>query len=172
MNHNYKNIDGWFDFETIYNKMVSKAVDGSVFVEIGLLKGKSFNYLATELVNRNIDVELHGIDKLLLTEFIETLPRYSDKKIKISLHQMDSIKASKCYEDKSIDFLFIDSDHTYEYTLQEIKAWLPKVKDGGYIGGHDYVKEYPGVIKAVNEIFVGLKELKIIGSGWLYYNVG
>jgi len=71
-----------------------------------------------------------------------------------------SVNASKKIEDESLDFVYIDANHAYEYALQDLKAWLPKVKIGGFIGGHDYdnnkekIKttgaEY-GVQKAVNE---------------------
>ena len=64
------------------------------------------------------------------------------------------------FNDKSIDFIFFDSEHSEEYAMKEIKAWYPKVKIGGYMGGHDYVcfvhpdpKYVIGVGKAVNKIF-------------------
>jgi predicted O-methyltransferase YrrM len=62
----------------------------------------------------------------------------------------DSISAAAQVEDGSLDFVFIDGDHTYEACKRDIIAWLPKVKDGGWITGHDY-HEFPGVKKAVDE---------------------
>lgn len=75
---------------------------------------------------------------------------------------------AKEFEDGSIDFVFIDADHSYKSVKKDILAWLPKVKKGGIIAGHDYEHEtydeqyinedghgdrHHGVIKAVNEIF-------------------
>ena len=67
---------------------------------------------------------------------------------------MDSIEASKKYEDNSIDFVFIDANHDYDYVKKDIEAWFPKVKTGGVIAGHDYHKHWKGVVKAVDEFFL------------------
>jgi predicted O-methyltransferase YrrM len=57
------------------------------------------------------------------------------------------------YEDGSLDFVFIDADHSYKATKELILAYLPKMAVGGTIAGHDFSSEWPGVMKAVNEIF-------------------
>jgi predicted O-methyltransferase YrrM len=54
-------------------------------------------------------------------------------------------------DNKSLDFVFIDADHGYESVKKDILAWLPKVKNGGLISGHDI--NLPGVYQAVNEFF-------------------
>jgi len=72
--------------------------------------------------------------------------------------RMMSHEAVPKIEDNSLDFAFIDGDHSYEGTSLDIKLWLPKVKKGGWIGGHDYKHEsrpdLHGVDKAVEEAFV------------------
>jgi hypothetical protein len=61
---------------------------------------------------------------------------------------------AKHYEDNSLDFVFIDAAHDYESVRQDILTWLPKIKKGGYIGGHDFrFDENIGVYEAVNDIF-------------------
>jgi predicted O-methyltransferase YrrM len=64
-----------------------------------------------------------------------------------------SIEAAKQFENKSVDFVFIDAAHEYEDVQNDIEAWLPKIKTGGIIAGHDYIPTYPGVMRAVNEKF-------------------
>jgi hypothetical protein len=66
-----------------------------------------------------------------------------------------SFNASQTIQDKSLDYVFIDAEHTYEGVSADIKLWLPKVKPGGWIGGHDYgnLPRFPGVQKAVDEAF-------------------
>jgi len=54
--------------------------------------------------------------------------------------------------DCSLDYVFIDADHQYESVKKDILAWLPKIKPGGIIAGHDYVSDF-GVDKAVQEQF-------------------
>lgn len=69
----------------------------------------------------------------------------------------DSLEAAKDFEDGSLDFVFIDADHTYEGCKADILAWSPKVKEGGWISGHDFRNpNYPswGVEKAVAELVV------------------
>jgi predicted O-methyltransferase YrrM len=68
--------------------------------------------------------------------------------------KMDSAVAARKYQDESIDLVFIDGDHSYDGCLRDIKAWLPKVKKGGWICGHDYNHPKQGnVKKAVDEMF-------------------
>lgn len=57
------------------------------------------------------------------------------------------------FEDNSIDFLFIDTLHTYEDTLTMLKAFIPKVRKGGTLAGHDCLADrYPGLVQAVQEM--------------------
>jgi predicted O-methyltransferase YrrM len=46
-------------------------------------------------------------------------------------------EASTLFQDESFDLVFIDADHTYEGVAQDIKDWMPKLKKGGYLFGHD-----------------------------------
>ncbi len=65
------------------------------------------------------------------------------------------------YEDNSFDYVYIDSDHRYEPTVNDIKIWWPKVKKGGILAGHDYNSRNKlyGVVEAVDE-FVEANNLK------------
>ena len=51
---------------------------------------------------------------------------------------MDSIEASKKFEDNSIDFIHFDGNHNADYVRDEIFAWQPKLKKDSVIAGHDY----------------------------------
>ena len=66
--------------------------------------------------------------------------------------RMKSVDAAKLYDDKSLDLVFIDAGHTYDDVQADIKAWLPKVRDYGFIAGHDYGWD-PEVKAAVDDIF-------------------
>jgi predicted O-methyltransferase YrrM len=52
--------------------------------------------------------------------------------------RLSSIEAAATYSDNSLDVVFIDACHDYACVKQDIAAWLPKVKVGGYLAGHDY----------------------------------
>jgi predicted O-methyltransferase YrrM len=76
--------------------------------------------------------------------------RYFDN---ITLHEDYSYNVVDEFEDNSFDFIYIDASHTYEDTKKDIELYLPKVKKGGIIGGHDYQQdEFPGVKKSVLEL--------------------
>lgn len=44
----------------------------------------------------------------------------------------------KRIEDNSLDFLYIDADHSYDFVMQDIILWGRKIRKGGIISGHDY----------------------------------
>lgn len=75
--------------------------------------------------------------------------------------RMDSLKAAALFPDGTLDFVFIDADHSYEGCAADIAAWLPKVKVGGVLCGHDYENtDFPkfGVRRAVDQL-LGTVEL-------------
>jgi len=59
-----------------------------------------------------------------------------DKEHKIL--RMKSVEASLQVPDESLDFVYIDGNHKYAYVMMDIILWLPKIKPGGIISGHDY----------------------------------
>lgn len=54
--------------------------------------------------------------------------------------------------DDSLDLVFIDAKHDYEYVKKDITIWIPKLRKSGFMSGHDFCDAHPGVIRAVNEI--------------------
>jgi hypothetical protein len=74
-----------------------------------------------------------------------------------------SVDAADQVADGSLDFVFIDADHSYEGCKADIEAWRPKIKPGGLLSGHDYQNpNFPlfGVTRAVDE-FVSRHALKL-----------
>lgn len=49
-----------------------------------------------------------------------------------------SLEAVKQFQDFTCDFVYIDSNHSYDSASADIRAWWPKVKSGGIVGGHDF----------------------------------
>jgi predicted O-methyltransferase YrrM len=74
-------------------------------------------------------------DDKLFEKFLENTERV---KHIITPVRTDSVSASKNYQDNSLDFVFIDGDHSYEACKADILAWLPKMKNGSILAGHDY----------------------------------
>jgi len=163
MEHFYNLTDGenWFTYPNLYKSIVNSAPDKAHFVEVGVWKGRSAAFLAVEIINSGKDIALDLVDtweggeehwplvediyEICKNNLLPVLPY-------VNMRRMDSLSAASTYEDKSLDFVFIDAAHDYENVKADIKAWLPKIKVGGYLAGHDY-QTWPGVTQAVNEIF-------------------
>lgn len=43
------------------------------------------------------------------------------------------------FDNESLDFIYIDGNHEYDYVKEDLKLWFPKVKKGGLVAGHDYL---------------------------------
>jgi hypothetical protein len=51
-----------------------------------------------------------------------------------------SKKTSEIFHDSSLDFIYIDANHSYDFVKEDLELWYPKVKPGGWVMGHDYLK--------------------------------
>jgi hypothetical protein len=51
-----------------------------------------------------------------------------------------SNQAVSLFEDDSLDFIYIDGNHTYESVREDMELWYPKLKKGGLFAGHDYLR--------------------------------
>ena len=176
MEHFYQNIQGWFDWENIYKAAVelAPADQPSVFVELGAWKGRSSAYLATEIARSGKPIKLHVVDAWDGRGHTnpDGTPEYNDWKEDIAAGmfntftqnmlpvkdhytaiQSDIVEAAAKFEDESIDFVWLDTSMDYELVKAELKAWIPKVKTGGYIGGHDFFASPNGVGRVVVEEF-------------------
>ena len=58
-------------------------------------------------------------------------------KDKVEFLHVSSEEFVKTIEDESLDFVFIDGDHSFEAALKDFQNYYPKVKKGGIFGGHD-----------------------------------
>jgi hypothetical protein len=186
MEHFYKTVPGYFNYENVYDDIITYTPSNSPekYVEIGAWKGKSICYAAVEIINSGKNITIDSVDtwegspgesvimndksiknNTLYNEFIKNI---EPVKHIVTPVKMPSVEAAKLYEDKSLFFVFIDGSHLYESVKEDILAWLPKVKSGGFIGGHDIdqTEEFNGVRKAVDEIFPNKNDIEIFNVGW------
>lgn len=81
---------------------------------------------------------------------------------RIILHRGFSYDEVNNFSDKYFDFVYIDATHLYESVKADLNMFLPKLKNGGIIGGHDYIEHDSfEVIKAVDE-FVKENNTKLL----------
>ena len=140
-----------------------------VGAEIGVQRG----VYSKAILKDNPDIKLYCIDAWeTYTPYKGAVDQklmdfwYRDTKRRLSAFNAEIIKdwsmnAVKKFADESLDFVFIDANHSYDYVKEDISEWSKKVRKGGIVAGHDYVNglhmnlgggktEY-GVEKAVNE---------------------
>jgi len=173
MNHFFSDPkfgEDWFTFQGTYTNFVNQIPNNGTIVEVGSWKGKSAAFLAVEIVNSNKNLKLFCVDTWLGSpEHRDTRSRFYDPNIDklyesflsntepvksiISPIRKNSIEASKDFQDNSLDIVFLDACHEYECVKKDIECWLPKVKVGGILSGHDYNNNWPGVNLAVHEAF-------------------
>jgi predicted O-methyltransferase YrrM len=62
-----------------------------------------------------------------------------------------SMEAVEEFEKESLDFVFIDSNHSFDYVMEDLIEWSKRVRKGGIISGDDYFHfRKAGVIEAVD----------------------
>lgn len=136
--------------------------------EIGVEKGinsksilKELNVKKLYLIDAWLNYEKLYTNFLQETNFELILKRFKNNK-KIEIIREFSENAIKFIKDNSLDFVYIDANHSFEFVYQDIKLWYKKVKIGGVVAGHD-IYSHPGVLKALkvfcykNEISFNIK---------------
>jgi hypothetical protein len=69
----------------------------------------------------------------------------------VTFVRANSMDAVRDVPDESLDFVFIDANHTFDYVMQDIIEWSKKVRPGGMVSGHDYFRcRNFGVVPAVD----------------------
>jgi hypothetical protein len=183
MRHYYHLLEGFSgDIVNFYKIIVEQAQPNQHFVEVGSFKGKSTAFMAVEILNSKKQIKFDCVDTWQGSPQLQLGAKFQDsdvvnntlyekflynirpvKKL-VNPIRSTSVDAAKLYKDNSLDFVFIDAEHSYESVREDIDAWLPKIKKGGIISGHDYSKHWPGVVKAVDETF---NEIKLYESCWM-----
>jgi len=58
----------------------------------------------------------------------------------------------KNFPDGSLDFVYIDGNHDFLHTTQDISYWMPKVRSGGIVAGHDFRRTKHGAVNNVKDV--------------------
>lgn len=129
-----------------------REMDFTTFVEVGVESG---NY-AELICQINSQMKLYGVDPYLkydeyrepytqkgLEEIRELMENRMTSYIqhgRFELIRKKSMDALINFEDESLDGVYIDANHEGDYPYQDIKEWAKKVKKGGIVSGHDFVR--------------------------------
>jgi predicted O-methyltransferase YrrM len=161
MVESYEDVLGWIGDETtrLFDIAIENApVSGAVFVEVGTYRGKSSICMYDKIKESGKSIVLYTIDNWSLSlphDKVGDINRdifIQNKGTRtINLIDNDSTSACELFENESIDFIFIASSNTYENLQYELNHWMPKVKVGGIISGHDY--HWNGVSTVIDKYF-------------------
>jgi len=98
---------------------------------------------------------------------MEKLSPYADRVLVMSKR---SEVAALDVSENELDIAYIDGDHSYDAVMLDIVLWGRRVKPGGILAGHDYVRTRKhGVYRAVNDYanYHGI-EVKVFEGNWYW----
>lgn len=159
--------------------------------EIGVDRGILSNYLLTELpdlellmvdvwdtFSKDSDYAKSGDLVTLRTQqqresdLVETLRATEHALVRRHIMPVWSEEAAHNTLDGSLDFVFIDADHSYSGVSNDLQLWAPKVRQGGLLCGHDYMNhpnQQWGVTQAVDEYALKVGQTVQLGADWTWY---
>jgi hypothetical protein len=115
-------------------------------VEIGVQRGR----FSEIICQRNPQMRVCGVDAWAPPNGA-SMRQKAQKRMSVSRWMAQysiiddwSVSAAKQFTDQSLDFVYIDADHSYESCLADIDAWHPKIRVGGILSGHDYCNSNTG----------------------------
>ena len=167
-----------FDTRNEMLKYYCDKIDKPKVLEIGVFKGEFLEYL---IKNCNIG-SIDGVDLFegescsgdcdgnnvvyydVGKSYLELLEKYKDTP-NVKLFKSKSINFLQNQKDNIYDIIYIDSDHSYNGVKNDLINAYSKIKNGGYIMGHDYEMN---MIKAKTNYSFGVK--KAVDEFCVYYN--
>ena len=174
------NTNYWFNYQNFYTDIANRKY--KTLGEVGVWKGHSISFLASKIKELNYDAKIYAVDLFEdaidekwnknLKEEISVITKIYNKVLENNevRHMITDIKGTSWemannFEDESVDFVFIDAGHEYDSVVKDITSWLPKIKKGGIISGHDYFNPC-GVKQAVDEL---ITDVKFCSDGIIWY---
>ena len=129
-----------------YVKRLGEKLKG---IEIGTCRAESTAYFLEKCPN--IDL-LTTIDPYkgyqdwngeITQETVDRFMEVAKKNLKkygkrVKMLREESGNAASNFKNESVDFIFVDGDHSYDATLADCEAYYPLLKKGGLFCGHDY----------------------------------
>lgn len=187
----WQDIQGWFQWRSGQEEAVKHFPSGARFVEVGTYLGRSICSLGELVHVSGKTFTIIGVDTCqgsgpegpkqkdyhgaVVAENGGTFAGVLHKNILdcgygefISLLISDSISASRLFPDASLDWVHLDARHDYESLQADIRAWLPKVKPGGWLSGDDYDPvKWPDVVRAVGELLPQAEPWSTVQWRWV-----
>jgi hypothetical protein len=124
--------------------LVERGLTG-VGVEVGVCRGEFSAHILTHWPGRlwcvDAWADLPGYEDEVYdyeANYSEALSRLAVFGSRCDVLRLPSVEAADRFDEGSLDFVYIDADHSYKACYEDLCAWYPKVKKGGIIAGDDY----------------------------------
>ena len=133
-------------------KMLEYLPKNSKMMEVGTRSGE----FAKSILDITQPSELHVVDIMMARFMDELFDGYNG----LTKHHMDSQLAMDQFDNGYFDWIYIDSDNSYESGIKDLNKAYKKVKTGGLIVVNGYNMWSPGEMKpygyfrATNEIAI------------------
>jgi hypothetical protein len=128
-----------------------------VFAEIGVERA----HYTKHLLKTMPDARVYAVDPWLayggyrehVTQekldgfYIETQARLAEFGDRARVVRANSVEAAVGIPPESLDVVYIDGNHTLPWVIADLHAWVPKVRPGGMVCGHDYGRRRVGHVK-------------------------
>lgn len=129
-----------------------------VIVEVGSFAGVSSDLFA-RYCRKLYCVDLWSLETSIEYELMEKAELMFDR-VWEAHHNIEpiqgrSVEVAKQFTDQSVDMVYIDGNHSYASVKEDIQAWMPTIKPGGWMTGHDMI--LMSVQTAVREMFGDVK---------------
>lgn len=144
-------------------ELLAELEANATVAEVGVAAGDfSASILSETKPDKLHLIDVWGSDRYGENKYRKVLRRFESEVNcgTVNIHRQNSIASANEFEDNYFDWIYIDTDHSYETTRKELLSYAPKVKEGGVIAGHDYTIgnwtdgiRY-GVIEAVHEFCI------------------
>lgn len=155
-------VEGWLSKEE--GEFLAKNAIGRKCIEIGSYKGKSTCFIARtaeslvciDTFKADNGGQTQNIAPTTYVDFANNTAHLKNVTPLIGMSQ----DVHPLLKNDEFDFIFIDGMHDYDSVFNDVKNYLPKLKDGAVIMFHDYFeRDWPGVVLCVNTLFGGPTEL-------------
>lgn len=134
---------------------VFKILDFKVGAEIGTKKGE----FAEILCRRHPEMRLNCIDPWMEYNWVSQRRQdeiYPHAVQRLSAYNVNIIRKTSMdgvldFADGSLDFVYIDGNHKFDFVMCDLIGWAKKVRQGGIVALHDYRPgEWAGVVEAID----------------------
>ncbi len=148
--------------------LMTRLPHGGVAAELGV----AFGDYTSVILQRNHPRKLYLVDLWDTDRYREGLARiratYAEEIASgsIEIHQGYSTDVLATFPDRAFDWIYIDTDHSYETTLAELRLAAPKLKPNGILAGHDYCTG--NVITPVPYDVVEACHMFCVEAGWRF----